>query len=455
MTLQDQPLTVMLWLNLDPNDSSLQNGEKFLFGTATFGLRILKGQYYWGVLNRNAGAAINIPTGDPGTWVHLCGQYDYSRSQWSLYRNTYLMATTTGVNTIESQPIWYLGGRPNLAASTQGIQFKGVGLFAANLAVADLQTIYLPLSNPTPPSRPSDNLIAYWPLSDGTGTTIADSSGVSPEAPGTWTDSSIIWGTTSWVSNMIFVNAGQDLNTQIQQISDSGADKPYQLYLDVASFRRPVILKSGLTLIGSGQYLTRINVVAGSVAPFGALVLADQVEVRQLDIQSTAASNDCSVCGLEAPSGAIVAQIKDVVVLCQGSNFSVTVKSASIMEAGLDSQVSFLRCYLNTQGGVADTVVVNQSAQLKFEQCEIESLSGANAASVGLVSSYGPVTLQDSQIVSPNIGLYAQTGSQVNLQNCQIQGSKGALITAGNGQIVAQQCQITGRVQGNVTIDRL
>lgn len=441
----------MLWIKLDPEDSSLTVDDKFLFGTTTFGLWIRQGKYFWGPNNQ-----VNAPPvdyGDPGSWVHLCGQYNADKRWWYFYRNSQLMASNVGSGPIDTDSTWYIGGRPDLAATTKGVQFRGIWLFGSTISISNLQTLYISATGDVPPIVSSDKLIGYWPLDQGSGSVASDCSGVCPIANGSFIDPSIEWGLTQWSSNIRFVDTSQSIQAVIRDIKDASRQKPYRIYIGVGDYTEQIILKPWITLIGCGEGLTTLKSSDISMSPFGSLVLANETTVRQLDIVNMGKSSDLQVCGIEASTNLIKAQIEYVTISCNGQTFNVPVKAISVMKVALNSKITLNQCTLNSKGGVADTVVVNHNAALIMENCIIQSLSPAGSASVGLISTRSSTILKKCQIASPNVAVLAQVGATILLDGCQAQGPRGSLITSSNGEITANQCQISGQARGNVIIN--
>jgi len=451
--ISNQSLTLMLWVRLDFNDSSLTTGKKFLFGTDSFGLLISEGKYVWGSLTTNVTASANVPAGDDATWVHLCGQYDNSSKQWSLRRNSHIIATTSGRGPLGTDPTWYLGGRPIQTATSSGVQLSGAWLFASTISDTKLRTLYMAYVAKSPPESSEDVLIGYWPMSDGSGSTAMDCSDYAPQANGIFMMGGIQWITTAWQSNFAFVDFDGEISVTVQTIQDASASNPYNIYISHGDFTQQVVLKPWINLVGAGQGLTAIDVMATSASPIGSLVLANNVKIRQLEILSTAVSDDSSVCAIEAPENTIVATLNNVTIYANGKSYRNVVKGLSILKASSSSEIICDRCVFQTTGGIADTVIVNQKANLELAGCVIQSLSGPNSASVGVTTNQSQVKILNSQISSSNIAIYAQIDSQVDLQRCQVLGQNGSLFTSSNGAITATQCEITGRVQGNVTIN--
>jgi len=75
-------------------------------------LRISSGKYHMGTWDgSNHAAEADIPSGDVGTWIHLCGVYD--GTAYLLYRNGVqigLQSDPTGAIPVDAE--WGIGGRP-------------------------------------------------------------------------------------------------------------------------------------------------------------------------------------------------------------------------------------------------------------------------------------------------------------------------------------------------------
>jgi hypothetical protein len=453
LSLLNESITIMMWINLDLNDTCITQGEKFLVGTDTFGLRILNGNYVWGLLTQETGAMTAIAHGDTGNWVHICGQYNGNKRQWLLYKNGHLVGSASVTGPTTNNPTWYIGGRPNLEMTSQGIWLSQLWIFNSIVSVSNMQLQYIPFTGTgsLPPTTSTDSLVAYWPMTDGTGTIVSDRSSVIPLADGIYEDESIIWKRMSWFSGMAFVELGSSINDAIQKSSPS-IGKPYNIYLAPGDFNEQVILNPWISLIGSGQDLTTLNVPSNMTRPYGSVVLADHAQIRQLEIVNTANTQDSNVYGIELINGSITFEMNNVVIYCDGGNYSNIVKAMSI-SAAVGSTILLTECILQTKGGMVEVGLTNQGANISLDSCIIESLSPDNTTSVGILSSDSLTELTGCYISSSNVSIFVQTGATAMLQNCQINGKNLSLKTSSTGHIIADKCQIIGRVQGNVTIN--
>lgn len=110
-------------------------------------LRIYLGAYeftYWDSADHMASAP--APTGDAGTWVHLCGVFD--GASYYLYRNGALMASTNDatVPAAASSATWGIGGRvaqpPGDATDFLQGQIDDVRIYGRALSGAEVGALY-------------------------------------------------------------------------------------------------------------------------------------------------------------------------------------------------------------------------------------------------------------------------------------------------------------------------
>ena len=105
-------ITIEAWVRPASLPNGLGNIVARGFSTSPQGevyLRIANGNYQIGSWNgTNHVAAVPVPAGDVGTWVHLAGVYD--GSAWHLYRNGLLLASSTNpVGAVEVAAGWAVG----------------------------------------------------------------------------------------------------------------------------------------------------------------------------------------------------------------------------------------------------------------------------------------------------------------------------------------------------------
>jgi len=142
--------TMAAWVrspNVDGTHNILAHGYVFS-PNHDFALRIKAGTYQfttWDSTGDHAAVA-SMPTGDPGTWVHLCGVFD--GNAYYLYRNGELAASTADA-TIPPPDIdasWGIGARVPQAGGGADNLLQGnlddIRLYGRALSPAEVAALY-------------------------------------------------------------------------------------------------------------------------------------------------------------------------------------------------------------------------------------------------------------------------------------------------------------------------
>ena len=134
------PITLEAWVRPGATDGirDIVTHGYTLTPSAEVYLRIANGNYQVGSWNgTDHVAAVPVPAGDVGTWVHLAGVYD--GSAWHLYRNGSLLASSTDpVGAVAVGGGWTIGGsqvndRPFLGDIDE-VRIWNAGLSAVSIA---------------------------------------------------------------------------------------------------------------------------------------------------------------------------------------------------------------------------------------------------------------------------------------------------------------------------------
>ena len=142
------PVSVAAWIrattintNTNSNSNIVAHGYRY-DPSYDFALRMDTGTYVfttWDSVDHEAVAT--IPSGDVGTWVHLCGVFDGNTYQ--IYRNGALAAATA--DTTAPQPnvdtIWVIGGSAKHDNLLQG-QIDDVRIYGRALSAAEVEALY-------------------------------------------------------------------------------------------------------------------------------------------------------------------------------------------------------------------------------------------------------------------------------------------------------------------------
>lgn len=137
-------------------------------------LRIYNGLYHvgsWDIVRQDHKATATVPPEDIGRWVHLCGTHD--GRAWRLYRNGVLAGQGADpVGALQVPEPWGIGGR---AAGGEPRYFEGLIAHVSVWNVAlDAAAIAAYAQYPAALQGSEAGLVAYWPMTEGTGQTIAD-----------------------------------------------------------------------------------------------------------------------------------------------------------------------------------------------------------------------------------------------------------------------------------------
>ncbi len=138
------PISVAAWLRaakIDARENIIAHGYRF-GPSYDFALRVDTGSYVfttWDSVNHEAVAA--IPSGDVGTWVHLCGVFDGNTYQ--IYRNGALAASTADTTAPQSNvdTNWVIGASAQQDNLMQG-EIDDVRIYGRALSAAEVGALY-------------------------------------------------------------------------------------------------------------------------------------------------------------------------------------------------------------------------------------------------------------------------------------------------------------------------
>jgi hypothetical protein len=138
------PVSVAAWIRatrIDTRSNIVAHGYRF-GPSYDFALRVDTGTYVfttWDSVNHQA--VTTIPSGDAGTWVHLCGVFDGDTYQ--IYRNGALAAATADTTAPQSNvdTIWVIGGSAKQDNLLQG-QIDDVRIYGRALSAAEVEALY-------------------------------------------------------------------------------------------------------------------------------------------------------------------------------------------------------------------------------------------------------------------------------------------------------------------------
>jgi hypothetical protein len=138
------PITVAAWVraaNIAVRSNIIAHGYRF-GPNYDFALRLDAGSYVfttWDSVNHQAIAA--IPSGDVGTWVHLCGVFDGNGYQ--IYRNGSLAAATADATAPQSNvdTNWVIGASAQQDDLMQG-SIDDVRIYGRALSAAEVEALY-------------------------------------------------------------------------------------------------------------------------------------------------------------------------------------------------------------------------------------------------------------------------------------------------------------------------
>jgi hypothetical protein len=132
--------------------------------------RVNGGKYQVGSWNGpNYYTQYPVDKADLNNWVHLAGVYD--GKNWILYKNGVQVASTastTGALAVNAP--WAIGSRGNGSERFFQGFIAQAGIFNRGLSATDIQTCI------SQPQFAASNAVAYWPISEGAGTTTFDRS---------------------------------------------------------------------------------------------------------------------------------------------------------------------------------------------------------------------------------------------------------------------------------------
>ena len=138
------PISVAAWIRatkIDGRRSIIAHGYRF-GPSYDFALRLDAGSYVittWDSVNHDAVAT--IPSGDVGTWVHVCGVFD--GDSYLIYRNGALAAATPDTTMPQSNvdTMWVIGGSAQQDNLLQG-EIDDVRIYGRALSSAEVETLY-------------------------------------------------------------------------------------------------------------------------------------------------------------------------------------------------------------------------------------------------------------------------------------------------------------------------
>lgn len=160
------PITLAAWIRASDYPSSF--GNILAHGHQTspnreVQLRVQSGtDYRTGSWSPEEGAAASIPSNDRGSWVHVIGMYD--GSDWRIYRNGVLEATTAGPNgsVLADNTEWAIGASGGGGRFFNG-EIRDARIYNRAATAREIAEMY--------------GLVGWWRMEETSGTDVADSSG--------------------------------------------------------------------------------------------------------------------------------------------------------------------------------------------------------------------------------------------------------------------------------------
>jgi hypothetical protein len=286
--LKNQSITLMAWTLTSAYDTSVSTGEKVIIGFDNLVLRINDNKYQFTRVDLAGGVSVEIPKGDAGYWVHLCGTYDQKSRLWCIYRNGILLANSiaTGISDLTPKS-FYIGGRPGVL-SRLGIYIRYAFIIGNAISMSNLRSIYIPYEYSNDKII-TDKLIAYWSLDENIGREIYDESKIEPLANTQFLASTIVTrGYVSSVStvNSIFVDPGKSIVTALATITNASQRNQYTVYIAPGIYNEILSIKPWIQLSGSGQNIT--SIIALGSTDKGVINMAENTVLRQLDVNNSA-----------------------------------------------------------------------------------------------------------------------------------------------------------------------
>jgi len=448
-------LTLMTWVKTS-GYAAANNKEIDLIGADFVGdlqssslyLRIVNGNYVFGTFAPSSSVPQNeivsagyvevsapIVTGDDGNWVHLCGQFNNATRKWSLYRNSFLLASTTGPAYTPTSASWYMGGRKNGAPPNCAVELKGVWILGSAIAPRQLRDRYFAVYGSLPSGLPStDNLIAYWPLNEGSGQKITDLSSVTPTANGTWSDTNITWGNDFNLGTLGFVNGGDSFASTINGFVTSKSN-PLTIFVEGGTYptdpKASVAKLNYVTLVGSGQDNTMISAILNCTNIAG---------IRQLSL-AYAGSDATSDGRISALYSSGILTMDRVDVSCTRTT-TATPNPLFVSSALLTP---------NSSGVILSNCQFTATTPNSYDYIAVITIWNSN-----------PATANNCQFItgsSPEVpaiyGVYAVTTCQLTLNSCSISTPYGnTLVTDSTAKIIANNCGLDGYPPiGNVQVN--
>jgi hypothetical protein len=470
--LYNNNVTMMAWVKTNGYSS----GEVCIMGcdistTTGLHLKILNGKYVFGIFANpksiltsqstspedqplpNPGVSADIIEGDDGYWTHICGCFDRSTRMWSIMRNGFVMASTSGAGWVQlagTARQWYLGGRGNTSMPCL-VKMRAVWLFNQVLNITDLRQKYVSRYSPvTTPTYP-DIVIAFWALSEGSGTRINDGNYTSQPINFKFTASSgATWSTDFSVGNITFLLVSEDDN----RIYQSGTFKDSWTGGAPLLFAGPFIYEMGrdssirdltlrMSLIGCGAELTTISGYARQGNPGGGTIAVYNTTnaiLRQFEVVNIIDIDD-----IVLPSGCAIFIDSSV------EDFRIERVHASVkgISHTLNDVFQFHTVSILTHGLISDCIIKSVI------------LESVNYQVVGseLLTYFATVEVNNTKMIAT----YSRampvraSGGIVTLNNCDIEAyipQFTSLQTISGGQIIVNECIIVGGSLGsNITIN--
>jgi hypothetical protein len=172
------PITIEAWIQPLVADGQQTIAARLQWNPTVAGVLMFIDRGAYKIVGYSEGlfyqAEAAVPSGDLGKWVHLAGVYDGSR--WILYRNGEQVASTPApVGAVKTDMPWTIGAVGNSGGISGFFNyfFKG-GIRDVRIWAKARTQEEIRMDMKQPPGKSEEGLAGYWPMDEGTGSTVKD-----------------------------------------------------------------------------------------------------------------------------------------------------------------------------------------------------------------------------------------------------------------------------------------